>query len=249
MGFLFLTANLFGYFVSLFFGGFSQAPMVLVQLISYALSGGATIMLALQLKNHSAQPPPLLRFGPVNSRAVAVLIPVTLALGVLLDAAMAPIPMPEWVKKIFEEAIGAGWLGFLQVVILAPIVEEIIFRGVVLEGFLQRYSPTKAILWSAFMFGFIHMNPWQLIGGFGLGVLMGWVYYRTRNLWLPILIHLINNLFAFVLMQYGNFKADTTLQSVLPSAIAFVALLAISLLVVVVGIWWLHKHWPKPLSF
>ncbi|MBY5958929.1 CPBP family intramembrane metalloprotease [Membranicola marinus] len=62
-----------------------------------------------------------------------------------------------------------------------------------LDGFLRLYSPKKAILYSSFLFGLVHMNPWQFITAMVGGVFMGWVYYRTKNLFLCILIHFVNN--------------------------------------------------------
>lgn len=62
-------------------------------------------------------------------------------------------------------------------VLLAPVLEEIVFRGIMLDGFPKRYSPTKATLWSALFFGLIHLNPVQSVGAFMLGISLGWLHY------------------------------------------------------------------------
>src|SRR5690606_30966839 len=83
------------------------------------------------------------------------------------------------------------------IVIAAPILEEVIMRGIILDGLLKRYSPVRSILFSSFLFGLLHLNPWQMVSAMVIGIFAGWVYYRTRSLALPILIHATNNLSAF----------------------------------------------------
>lgn len=114
---------------------------------------------------------------------------------------ISAIPMPDFVREMFlKMSQTEGVFGLITLVIAAPILEEIIFRGIVLEGLLKRYSPLKSILISALFFGIVHLNPWQFLSGFLGGILMGWVYYRTRNLLLPIFLHFVNNL-TFTLLS------------------------------------------------
>jgi membrane protease YdiL (CAAX protease family) len=124
---------------------------------------------------------------------------------ILLSISMpivSSIPMPDSIKQLFLE-LGKqnGVFGFLTIVIAAPILEEIIFRGIILDGLLKRYSPTKSILLSSFLFGLVHLNPWQFISAMVIGSFSGWIYYRTKKLSLSILIHLINNLIGFIGMK------------------------------------------------
>jgi uncharacterized protein len=113
------------------------------------------------------------------------------------------LPMPEFMQKIFLEfANKNGIISFIAVVIAAPVIEELIFRGIILNGLLQRYSPVKSIILSSILFGIVHLNPWQFVSALIIGVFSGWVYYRTRKLSLSILIHLVNNLVAFVGMYF-----------------------------------------------
>ena len=81
-------------------------------------------------------------------------------------------------------------------------MEELIFRGIILDGLLRRYSPMKSIIISSVLFGIVHLNPWQFISAFIIGLFSGWVYYRTRKLTLSIIIHFINNLIAFAGMYF-----------------------------------------------
>lgn len=83
-------------------------------------------------------------------------------------------------------------------VIVAPIAEEIIFRGMITKLLLDEYRPAKAILISALIFGIIHFNPAQIPGAIVLGALFGWLYYKTGSIIPGIILHFINNAAAVV---------------------------------------------------
>ena len=89
----------------------------------------------------------------------------------------------------------------LGAIILAPILEELIFRGIILKGFLSRYSYKKAILFSAIVFGAIHVKPLQIWGAILLGLFLGWVYYKTKNIGAVIVSHFFAN-FSILLQSY-----------------------------------------------
>ena len=91
----------------------------------------------------------------------------------------------------------------IMVAVLAPIFEEILFRGIILKGMLNnKINPYWSIVISAFIFGAIHFYPWQFLGAFFLGLVLGLVYYKTKSLLLPILMHAFNNFIAAMLMIY-----------------------------------------------
>jgi len=89
--------------------------------------------------------------------------------------------------------------------LVAPIVEEIIFRGMILKGLLTNYSPKKAIIISSLIFGFLHPFPTQFLGALLIGFYFNWVYYKTKSLGNTIILHFIANTFA-LLTGYLNFK-------------------------------------------
>ena len=86
--------------------------------------------------------------------------------------------------------------------ITGPVLEEVLFRGIILDGFLKRYNPGKAIFWSAFLFGLFHLNPWQFIPGFMIGLMLGYIYLKTRSLTTVILVHIVNNSFSYLIMYF-----------------------------------------------
>ena len=142
-----------------------------------------------------------------NKRIIPFVIIAAIA---LLFGIISPIsdliPMPEVIKKAFANlATQDGFFSFLYMVIAAPIFEELIFRGIMLDGLLKRYSPIKAILISSFLFGLVHLNPWQFIAGLFLGMFMGWVYYKTKSLSFTIIIHASVNLTGFLTRYFSDF--------------------------------------------
>lgn len=96
------------------------------------------------------------------------------------------------------ELIGNSWMGVALAVIIGPLVEEIVFRGVILRGLLGRWPQWAAITVSAAMFTVMHFNPAQAPVALLLGMILGWVYARTRSLGLVFVAHALNNLSAFV---------------------------------------------------
>ncbi|QIG88189.1 CPBP family intramembrane metalloprotease [Chryseobacterium sp. POL2] len=93
----------------------------------------------------------------------------------------------------------------LLTVILAPILEEVLFRGVIQKSIVKNgINPRVAILISSFVFGAFHVYPWQFVGAFLLGLVLGLIYEKTQSLLLPILLHAFNNLIsALLMMKYG----------------------------------------------
>jgi uncharacterized protein len=96
----------------------------------------------------------------------------------------------------FEETMAPGVVPVLFACLVAPVLEEMLFRGVILRGFLRRYPRTFAILWSAALFGIAHLNLYQFMTAFTIGVVGGWLYERCRSLWPCILLHATYNSFV-----------------------------------------------------
>lgn len=150
-----------------------------------------------------------------NKRVIPFIIIGAIALFVGIDPIGDLIPMPESLKEAFLD-LGSqtGIFTFLAMVIAAPILEELIFRGIILDGLLKNYSPIKAILISSFLFGLVHLNPWQFVTGLLFGIFCGWVYYRSRSLSLSIIIHMVANLSGFLMRFIVDFESimDETLM-------------------------------------
>src|SRR5258708_35546238 len=64
-----------------------------------------------------------------------------------------------------------------------------LFRGIILGSFLEEYARPRAFVYSAALFGLAHMNVYQFAGGFAIGVILAWLYERSRSLWPCIFLH------------------------------------------------------------
>ncbi|ACA54578.1 CPBP family intramembrane metalloprotease [Clostridium botulinum] len=95
---------------------------------------------------------------------------------------------------------------FILQIIMAPIFEEIVLRGIILEGFLNKYKPITSIIVSSVIFGLWHGNIPQFITATILGILVGIIYYKTRSTVLCIVSHILNNGLTFL---YINFNIRT----------------------------------------
>ena len=138
-----------------------------------------------------------------NKRIVLYVIIAAVALAIgIIGPIVSLIPMPEVLKDIF--VFNPNFCTFLMLVIAAPFIEELILRGIMLDGLLKLYSPIKAIVISSVLFGFMHLNPWQFVGAFIIGVFIGWVYYHTRSLSLAIIMHAAHNLTSFLFVFIGE---------------------------------------------
>ena len=94
-----------------------------------------------------------------------------------------------------EQALGLvePWVAVLAIVVLAPIAEELFFRGVVFNAFLRERGPRLAYLGSAALFAVIHLSIVALLPIFLLGLALAWVYDRTGSLLAPIVMHAVVN--------------------------------------------------------
>ena len=137
---------------------------------------------------------------PFPVTIIPVVFVLTLALGIVNNGITGLVPMPDFLIEIFKDALQINIWGFITIVLAASILEEILFRGIVLEGLLRNYNPFKAILWSSLFFGIFHMNPWQFVAAFFIGMAIGYLYWKTGSIWVGILMHAINNGIAFYLM-------------------------------------------------
>ncbi len=158
----------------------------------------------------------VLRFGAERARRtmlqVALLRPVPLILVVpaFATAVGAHIllsevnnlvervaPSPEWLRNLFggEHDLGGDWAVLFAIGVVAPLTEEVFFRGLALRGFVQRFRPWTANAAAALLFAVIHLNVWQAPGAFALGLIFGWWTLRTGSLLLALMGHAVANVF------------------------------------------------------
>ena len=130
-------------------------------------------------------------------------------LGVVLseldNAVITLLPMPEMFQDIFQIMVEEkrSYLSALfSAVVIAPVGEEIVHRGIILKGLLAHYTQNRAIVWSAVLFGLMHLNPWQFPVIFILGLVFAYWVIQTESLWPAILGHALHNLIAVTFLHF-----------------------------------------------
>lgn len=117
-----------------------------------------------------------------------------------VELLLSNIPMNEWIQDCFKEITNMPiLLLIISVSIVAPIFEEIIYRGIILEQLYRRYGMIKAIIISALLFGLMHLNIQQGVNAFFIGIVLGFIYIKTNSLLLSIFLHFANNSLMVIL--------------------------------------------------
>lgn len=190
-----------------------------------------------------------LNSGHFGKPGALAFIPIGIA--GMIGAAFALEPLSsllEWMfppSEAFREVLsgmaeGNIWLISLQVCLLAPVMEELLCRGLILRGLLQRMRPGWAIILSAFLFALMHGNLWQGVPAMLLGALLGFVYYKTGSLLLTMLMHAANNAFSLMLIKTPSYAAASDWTDILPLW-GYVALVVAGALLAALLVWMLVR--------
>ena len=124
----------------------------------------------------------------------AASVAVSAFLGIFgLQPVMADLSFPQ-------EPVSAA-IFVLNITIVAPLVEEIVFRGIILN-LLRRFGDSLALLLSSILFAAVHMNLVQMPNAFIMGLVIGYFTLCTGSLWTGVLIHILNNSLVLLLNDF-----------------------------------------------
>ena len=134
--------------------------------------------------------------------------PVLLLWGVVFMLATSVVlePLLSLLPEV-PNAYGRGAWAIVTVVVMAPLFEEVIFRGVLLESTRAKYGVMAAWLVSSAVFGIVHVHPTVAVNAFAIGLVLGFVYMRTDSLWSTIILHAVNNGIAYLALVTGHGNA------------------------------------------
>lgn len=123
------------------------------------------------------------------------------------------IEAPEYVVDLNgvlkPESLSGFLLLFIAVVIIAPLGEELLFRGFFQKILEDNWKDvTRAVLVTAVIFSFIHMNPFWFAQIYILGILLGFLAWKTNSIIPSLILHSLNNLIALVLSFSANTEAS-----------------------------------------
>lgn len=235
---IFAVANLIGTVVPLLFGipfpdtkgllGDDEAVRTAAQFgiaqfnaVSYAVTMSLTLGGYLFYRARRGGPRGIGRFSSRGMNPVLLLWGVLflLSASVVLEPLLALLPA---VPNVY----GRGVWAVLTLVVMAPLFEEVIFRGVLLESLRRRYGVIAALLLSSLIFGLVHLHPTIAVNAFFMGLILGFFYLATESLWASVFLHAVNNGISYVLLAAGF--GGTMLIDLLPDRTLYAAVYAVA---------------------
>ncbi len=188
---------------------YAQSFQKVITFASFIVGQGLMVVpLFLYLKFKKLSIIDSIRFKTLKYTDVRPIVLFSLGLIVLsdeLDRIMQVyIPAPDYIidlnHLIQPESYLGGFLLFFAVVILAPLGEEIIFRGFLQQVLEKQWKDsTRAVLFTALIFSLVHMNPYWFFQIYILGVFLGFLAWKTKSIIAPLILHGLNNLIALLL--------------------------------------------------
>lgn len=151
--------------------------------------------------------------------------------------------LPNTAEKAFDLVLKDRW-GYFIVGLLAPLSEELVFRGAILRELLKwKENPWIGIFISAMLFSLVHMNPVQMPHAFLVGILLGWLYYRTDSIIPGVTWHWVNNTIAYVMYNLTN--PDETLLEYFGSQQRVLMAVGFSLMIFLPALYQLNQRLSK----
>lgn len=226
-------------FSALFMGlSHLMVPMDMTTMTSLAMVA-STVVMAWHLTHFGYVDLARDRYREVSRAVLGVSIVFIFAAMYVLNLLIEQAGIPNTMEETFI-AMSRNPLGMLSIALLAPVLEELLFRGAI-QGLLQRtlQRPRVAIVIASLIFGVVHMNPAQIPFAFLLGMMFGWLYYRTGSLLPGIVGHVLNNSLAAVnMILYGN----TPIEEQMPHPLAMWGWAIVAIALIGVTAVWLNRN-------
>ena len=150
-------------------------------------------------------------------------------LQLLLINWLVPESSSAWMEGpvlLRDQNVVINMVNIILVVLIAPLMEEFVFRGLILQRFMRKTSAPQALILSSILFGILHFE--FLLSATLFGIFMGLVFLKTRNLWVPVILHVANNgcIVLLNVLQYhdGTWTVDQV-QSLWPLYLSSILLI------------------------
>ena len=195
-----------------------DSPQKLYTFISFILGQGFMLVpLVWFLKSRKEPLFKRLRLNPISKQTAKATLLFSIGLIVVFDEIdriiQLFIPAPDYILDLNgllqPDTIGGFILLFTAIALIAPLGEELLFRGF-LQQFLEKHwkDITRAILVTALFFAMIHMNPYWFVQIYILGIMLGFLAWKTGSVFPPLILHGVNNsgamLFSFTNVGVPN---------------------------------------------
>jgi membrane protease YdiL (CAAX protease family) len=149
-----------------------------------------------------------LRLNPISLQSLLAIILLSIGLIIIIDEldriVYTLFGQPEYLKELVEQlkitSLFNGIIIVATTVLVAPLVEEMLFRGYLQKVLEDNWKDvTKAVLITSLFFAFIHLNPYWVVQIYLLGLVLGYLAWRTNSIFPSLILHGLNNGFAVAL--------------------------------------------------
>lgn len=209
----------------LLFGSSSDYHFMLTMLVSAAVVVTVTGVVE-RLRYRAMTPIKAARDG-FDARAILWGVIFMVAVSVVISPLDALLPDD---RQTLPEG---GW-AMLTAVVIAPIFEELIFRGRLYNLLRHNCSPSIAVMLSALVFAVAHGSVVVGVSAFLSGIIFGYFYLLKRSVIAPIILHICNNAIAYALIVLSY--QDKSLQELIGSSNGYFVIYAASLVIVAIGL-------------
>lgn len=197
-----IVANVLAGMLGQVISGMRGADDSLGTFVAYIFSFGITIAFALWLNMRQRGKGSLslkFRSGKTSPSLILWGLILVFAVSTILEPLLALFP--DEFMKVLDNAVGSGIWAVITTVVCAPILEEILFRGIIQQSCTREYGAVRGVIAGAAIFGIVHVIPQQVVNAFFVGIILGYIYIKTRSLTPVIIIHALNNAIAFLFMR------------------------------------------------
>ena len=209
-----ISAFLAGGIIASLGTSYAKSHQKVITFISFIFGQSLMIVpLVLYLKNKNFPLFNSIRFKILKFNTIKAVTIFSIGLIILSDEVdriiQVFVPTPEYILDLNlllkPETFLEGLLLFFAVVVLAPLGEEIVFRGYLQQVLEKQWKDTtQAILFTALIFSLIHMNPYWFIQIYFLGIILGFLAWKTKSIIAPLILHSLNNLTALLLSFFDS---------------------------------------------
>lgn len=152
--------------------------------------------------------------------------------GIVDSTRQGLLPDHSWLAQLLK---------LFVVAVAAPVVEELAFRGILLQRWERKWGINSALICSSLVFGSLHFNP---LGMTMFGLVMGLLYIRTHSLAVPIACHVINNVLALSLELLNDASASNAEATPLMAHNIGLGLLLLGLSLPLLALF-IQRSWPR----
>lgn len=179
-------------------------------------------------------------WSAVSAGTLLCCVLLMLGMGAWTNLLTELLRLPDYNAGVVREMMSRP-VGVVSIVLLAPVAEELLFRGAVQRHLAAVWHhPAGAVCASALIFGLVHANPAQMPFAALMGLVLGWVYHRTGSLLLCIVMHMVNNGSSVLLYHLSGASAETVTMVEELGEVGAYATAAVGLLLAVGCVGWLN---------